>query len=133
MSSNKSSSFLSDFGMNSAEVLSNAGITSAQVLSNAGITSAQVLSNAIATASEANWKHNHSVPEHFMLESIALSTSIGAIFLFSASVFGINWKWLKQQKAEVSAFEVFNGTIMVLSAGVIFYTSNAVFKKIFGK
>ena len=122
MSSNKSSSFLCDFGINSAEVLANAGITSAQVLS-----------SAIATASEANWKHNHSVPEQVISDSIVLSTSIGAIFLFSASVFGINWKWLKQQKAEVSAFEVFNGTIMVLSAGVIFYTSNAAFKKLFGK
>jgi hypothetical protein len=121
MSSNKSNSFLCDFGINSAEVLSNAGIQSAQVLS-----------NAIATASEAKWKYNHNVPEQIISDSIVLSTSIGAIFVFSASVIGINWKWINQQKAEVSAFEVFNGTIMVLSAGVIFYTSNAAFKKLFG-
>jgi hypothetical protein len=57
-------------------------------------------------------------PEQDISDSIVLSTTIGVIFLFSASVFGINWKWLKQQKAEVSAFKVFNG-----SAGVIFYTS----------
>ena len=106
-----SNSFLCDFGINSAENLS----------------------NAIAIASEANLKHNHSVPEQVNSDSIGLSISIGAIFLFTASAFGINWKWLKQQKAEVSAFEVFNETLMVLSAGVIFYTSNAAFKKLFGK
>jgi hypothetical protein len=78
MSSNKSDSFLCDFGINSAEALSNAGIKSAQVLS-----------SAIATASEGYWKHKHSVPEHVISDSIVLSTSIGAILLFSASVFGI--------------------------------------------
>jgi hypothetical protein len=114
-----SNSFLSDFGINSAEKLSNAGIKSAQELS-----------KAIVTASEANWKHNHGVPEQVISDSIVLS---GAIFLFIASAFGINWKWLKQQKAEVSAFEVFNGTLMVLSAGVISYTSNAMFKTHLGK
>jgi hypothetical protein len=118
---NNTSSFLCDFGINSAEVLSNAGIKSAQVLS-----------NAIATASESNWTQNHNVPEQVISDSIVLSTTIGAIFVFSASVFGINWKWITQQKAEVSAFEVFNGTMMVLSAGIIFYTSNAAFKKLFG-
>jgi hypothetical protein len=91
------------------------------------------LSNAIVVASEANWKHNHNVPGHVISDSIVLSTSIGAIFIFSASHVGINWKWIKQQKVEVSAFEVFNGTIMALSAGVIFYTSNAAFKKLYGK
>lgn len=123
MSSNKSNSFLSDFGINSAEKLSNASIKSAQELS-----------NAIVTASEANWKHNHNVPEQVISDSIVLSARMfGAIFLFSASLIGINWKWIQQQKAEVSAFEILNGTIMVLSGGVIFCTSNKAFNKLFGK
>ena len=105
MSSNKSNSFLSDFGINSAEKLS----------------------NAIVTASEANWKHNHGVPEQVISDSIVLS----AIFLFSASLIGINWKWIKQQKAEASAFEILNGTIMVLSGVVIFCTSRKAFNKLF--
>lgn len=75
-------------------------------------------SNSFLTASEANWKHNHGVPQQVISDSIVLS---GAIFLFIASAFGINRKWLKQQKAELSAFEVFNGTLMVLSAGVLYF------------
>ena len=111
MSSNKNDNFLSDFGVYSVEVLSN-----------------------IATAPLANWKHNHYVPEKVIYDSIVLSASMfGAIFLFSVSLIGINRKWIKQQKAELSASEVFNGTIMFLSGGVIVFISNKALTKLFGK
>jgi hypothetical protein len=43
----------------------------------------------------------------------------GAIYLFSTSFIGMNKKWIKQEKAEVTAFEVLNGTIILLSGGII--------------
>ena len=112
MSSNKSGSFLSDFGINSAEVMS----------------------KAILTASEANWKHNHNVPEFLISNSIVLSASMfGAIYLFSTSLIGMNKKWIKQEKSEVTAFEILNGTIMFLSGGVVFFTSIKAFNILLNK
>jgi hypothetical protein len=102
MSSNKSGTFLSDFGINSAEVMS----------------------KAILTAPKANWKHNYNVSELFNSNLIVLSASMfGAIYLFSASLIGLNKKWIKQEKSEVTAFEIINGTIMFLSGGIVFFTS----------
>ena len=102
MSSNKSSSFLSDFGINSAEVMS----------------------KAIVTASEANGKHNHNVPEFLISNSIVLSASMfGAIYLFSTLLIEMNKKWIKQEKSEATTFEVLKGTIMFLSGEVVFFTS----------
>ncbi len=112
MSTNKSDSFLSDFGINSAEILS----------------------NAIQTASKANWKHHHivSVSELTVSDSITLSASMfGAICLFTNSLIGMNKKWIKQEKAETSAIELLNGTIMFLSGGVILFTSITAFKILF--
>ena len=87
MSSNKSSSFLSDFGINSAEVMS----------------------KAIVTASEANGKHNHNVPEFLISNSIVLSASMfGAIYLFSTLLIEMNKKWIKQEKSEATTFEIRN-------------------------
>jgi hypothetical protein len=56
--------------------------------------------------------------------SIVLSASMfGAIYLFSISLIGMNIKWKKQGKAELSAYEILNATIMILSGGVIFSTT----------
>lgn len=96
--------------------------------------STEVLSNAIVTASESIYKHNYNVHEQVISDSIVLSASMfGAIFVFSTSLFGINWKWIKHQKVEVSIFEILNGTLMVLSSRVIFCISKEAFKKLFGK
>lgn len=65
------------------------------------------------SASAADWKHNHSVPELLISNSLVLSASMfGAIYLFSTSLIGMNKKWIMQGKAEVTAFEVLNGTII---------------------
>ena len=76
------------------------------------------------SASAADCKHNHSVPELLISNSLVLSASMfGAIYLFSTSLIGMNKKWIKQGKAEVTAFEVLNGTIILLSGGIILFTS----------
>ena len=55
---------------------------------------------------------------------IVLSASLfGATFLFSTSLIGINKKWSKEGKSTLTAFEVLNGTILVLSGSMIFLTS----------
>lgn len=110
MSSKKSGSCLGDFGINSAEVLS----------------------NAIVTASKTIWKYNHNVSELLVSNSIVLSASMfGAMYLFSTSLIGMNKKLIKQGKTEVSAFEVLNGAIMILSGGFICFTSIKAFNILF--
>jgi hypothetical protein len=82
------------------------------------------MSKAIVTASEANWKHSHNVPEFFISNSIVLSASMfGAIYLFSTSLIAVNMKWIQQEKFEVTAVEMLNGTIMLFSGGLLFFTS----------
>ncbi len=109
MSSNKSSSFLCDFGINSTEVLS----------------------KAILTAPEASWKHN---PEFLISISMGLSATLfGAIYLFSTSLIGMNKKWRTQKKFELTAFEILNGAIMFLSGGVVFFTSVRAFNRLLNK
>ena len=83
-----------------------------------------VLSKAILSASAADSKHNHYVSEILILSA----SMFGAIYLFSTSLIGMNKKWIKQGKAEVTAFEVLNGTIFLLSGGIILFTSINAFK-----
>ena len=81
-----------------------------------------------------NWKHNHNVPEFLISNSIVLSASMfGAIYLFSTSLIGMNKKWIKQEKSEVTAFKILNGTIMFLSGGVVFFTSVKAFDILINK
>jgi len=40
----------------------------------------------------------------------------------------MNKKWIKQGKAEVTVLEVLNGTIILLSGGIILFTSIKAFK-----
>ncbi len=102
MSSDKSSSFLSDFGINSAIILS----------------------KAIQAVSEAKWKHHHSAPESLISNSIILAGSLlGAVFICSTSLIGLNKKWIKEKKNELTVFEILNGSIMIITGGVIVFTS----------
>ena len=66
MSSSKSDSFLSDFGINSAKVMS----------------------KAILAASETNRKHNHNVPE-FLILILIMFLSGGVVFFTSLKAFNI--------------------------------------------
>ncbi len=78
----------------------------------------------LVTASDAYWKHNNNVSECLISNSIVLSASVfGAIYLFSTSLIGLSKKWIKQEKSDVTAFEILNGTIMFLSGGVVLFTS----------
>lgn len=47
----------------------------------------------------------------------------GAVSLFATSLIGMNKKWIKQDKTEVTKFEVLNGGIIVLSGGIIALTT----------
>lgn len=78
MSSNKSSSFLSDFGINSADVIS----------------------KAIVESTRSQLEAQPLVPEVLISNSIVLSASMfGAIFLFSTSLIGMNKKWMNQENS----------------------------------
>lgn len=106
MSSAKSDSFLSDFGINSAEVLS----------------------KAIGDATKSDWKHNHSIPETILSNSIVLSASLfGSIYLFSTSLIGFDKKWIKDDQYRFGTFDVVNGTVMVFSGLVMVGTSMKAF------
>lgn len=52
-----------------------------------------VLSKAILSASAADSKHNHYVPEILILSA----SMFGVIYLFSTSLIGMNKKWIKQK------------------------------------
>ena len=105
MSSEKSTSFLSDFGINSAEILS----------------------SAIGKASDSSWKHNHSIPENVISNAIVLSSSLyGAIYLFSTSLIGLNKKWVRTGMG-VTPFDYINCGIMGVSGIVILMSSQRAF------
>jgi hypothetical protein len=105
MSREKSNSFLSDFGINSA----------------------QVLSKSISDA-KSDWKHNHVIPKILLSNSIVLSASLfGSIYLFSTSLIGFNKKWIKDEKSCWGMFEMVNGAIVVCSGFVMALTSTKAF------
>jgi hypothetical protein len=107
MSSDKSSSFLSDFGINSA----------------------QVLAKSISEATKFDWKHNHSIPESLLLSnSIVLSASLfGSIYLFSTSLIGFNKRWIKDGKCRFGIFELVNVAVVLCSSFVMVLTSAKAF------
>ena len=67
-------------------------------------------------------------------DSIILSVSLfGSIYLFSTSIAGINNKWIKDGEAQVTAFEILNGSIMLLSGGGVLLTSFKAYQLISNK
>jgi hypothetical protein len=103
MSSEKSRSFLADFGINSVVVLS----------------------KSIADATDAYWKYNHTVPESLISISLLLSAGLlGSIYVFSTALIGLNKKWIKDEKFGWTPFEFINGAIMLGSGVVLFITAN---------
>jgi hypothetical protein len=99
-------------------------VKSQRFLSDAGINSAQVLSNAIVKAVDADWNLKHCISNSILLSSCML----GSIYLFSTSLIGLNKKWIKGEKVSKSSYEYINGSIMLFSGYIMMSTTWKAFR-----